>query len=309
MMHWLVAHKQSLSAQWQNNILPHAIIITGLKGAGTDELCAWLVDLIACQQPLFNTAEQTLNACKQCKSCLLKQKQNFPDHLTLSIQTRSIGVDEVRQVSRFFEKTAQLAQSKTVLIEQADKMTTSAANALLKTLEEPQSGCYIFLQTHDVDRLLPTITSRCRILAIKPPAGESLIQQSSSVLLDKFSNISAMAELTQVEIEQDFLTWQANLFKFLEHGVGLSDVIQAMTSNEHSLRWLEKVLVQSMRAKQHWQQEQNLLCNLSDETINQCYALLINCSKKIKQLNQANNEFLLEQLLVEWQQIMMAGAK
>jgi len=81
---------------------------------------------------------------------------------------RSIGVDQIRGLqSRLYTRPG-MAEKRAIIIDAADDMERSAANALLKSLEEPPVGTYFFLVSHSSDRLLPTIRSRCQILRFEP---------------------------------------------------------------------------------------------------------------------------------------------
>ncbi|GAA5058322.1 DNA polymerase III subunit delta' [Erythrobacter westpacificensis] len=77
---------------------------------------------------------------------------------------RNIKVDQVRELQRRLTTRPTLGSRRAVIIDPADDMETSAANALLKSLEEPPAGTYFLLIAHRIGRLLPTIRSRCRVL-------------------------------------------------------------------------------------------------------------------------------------------------
>ncbi|RMB08703.1 DNA polymerase III subunit delta' [Eilatimonas milleporae] len=89
---------------------------------------------------------------------------------------RDIGVDQVRRLGPFFGQTATDAPWRIVIVDAADELNPSSANALLKLLEEPPKRALLFLVSHVPGRLLPTIRSRCRTLAIRPIAGDRLTQ-------------------------------------------------------------------------------------------------------------------------------------
>lgn len=78
-------------------------------------------------------------------------------------------VDQVRDIGRFLRMTAGEGAYRVVIVDPADEMNASAANALLKLLEEPPPGAMLFLVAHAPGKLLPTIRSRCRLLALSPP--------------------------------------------------------------------------------------------------------------------------------------------
>ncbi|HEY9056113.1 MAG TPA: DNA polymerase III subunit delta' [Aurantimonas sp.] len=85
-----------------------------------------------------------------------------------------ITVDEVRKLNRFFHATASGSNWRIALIDPADDMNRSAANALLKILEEPPPRSLFLITNHTPGRLLPTIRSRCRLLQFKPLEAKSL---------------------------------------------------------------------------------------------------------------------------------------
>lgn len=81
---------------------------------------------------------------------------------------RNIGVDQVRSLQRLFSNAPSLSSRRVIIIDAADDLERSAANALLKNLEEPPPGTLFMLVSHAPGRLLPTIRSRCRILRFSP---------------------------------------------------------------------------------------------------------------------------------------------
>lgn len=85
---------------------------------------------------------------------------------------RNISVDQVRSLGEIFSVTPALSDWRVVVIDSADELEASAANALLKILEEPPANCLFLLVSHVPGRLLPTIRSRCRVLEFQPLADD-----------------------------------------------------------------------------------------------------------------------------------------
>ncbi len=81
---------------------------------------------------------------------------------------RQILIDQVRDLGEFLVRTAGAGGRRIAIIELAEELNTNAANALLKRLEEPGSGCHLFLVSQRVNEVLPTIRSRCQRLAVAP---------------------------------------------------------------------------------------------------------------------------------------------
>ncbi|AAZ25121.1 DNA polymerase III subunit delta' [Colwellia psychrerythraea] len=312
-----------LSRQYQQDTLAHAIIIQGIEGAGQGALAKWLIELLICQNPLSTTnaagTETISEACGQCKACLLKKSDNYPDHLLLKSENKTLGVDDIRRGNAFLEKTAHLGKVKTILIPQAQVMTIAAANALLKTLEEPSANSYIVLITDDLDSLLPTIISRCAVYAIRPMIGEALLAQlkvsnlgdvqlsSSAPLTNKandtaYINLSHLPELTDKIVHQEFQVFNQYLLDYLLHGQSEEKLLSQIVDNKYSLRWLEKITCNLMR--------EYYLVNATDQTLllikqkisvqvlNQIYQAIITSNKLIKSYLQANRQFVGEQLLM-----------
>lgn len=153
---WLLAKFSQLQALLAKGQLAHALVLTGQAGVGKSAMADALAALLLCKN------RQPEGACGGCKSCLLRQAGNHADLLVLRSETQHIGVDAIRQLSSFTHGSAQQQGCKVVIIPAADSMTEAAANALLKTLEEPPQGCFILLVTDNYPQLSATIRSRCQ---------------------------------------------------------------------------------------------------------------------------------------------------
>ncbi len=114
--------------------------------------------------------------------------QNHPNILYISREEKKeIGIEQIRQIADFVNKSAATNDDKFVIIDSACQMTNSASNALLKILEEPKAGNYLFLISHNSSKILPTILSRCYVLKIFPPTLEEFneIARNSGLKLDQ----------------------------------------------------------------------------------------------------------------------------
>jgi DNA polymerase-3 subunit delta' len=135
----------------------HAYLLHGPAGIGKRALAERLMARLLCQRPAG------LEACGECKSCLLLKAGSHPDNYILEPEEadKAIKVDQVRDLVSFVVQTAQLGGRKVVLIEPVESMNINAANALLKSLEEPSGNTVLLLVSHQPSRLLPTVKSRC----------------------------------------------------------------------------------------------------------------------------------------------------
>jgi len=168
MLPWLAPHRRGLSERIRDRRLGHAPLIHGPRGIGKLALGDWLARLLLCMQP---GAE---GACGNCRSCLLIEGSTHPDLFVVDIpeDKQGIGVDQVRGLIERLQLTASVGTSRVGLLPQADAMNRNAANALLKTLEEPAAGAWLVLLSEQPARLPATIRSRCQQFPIRAPKRE-----------------------------------------------------------------------------------------------------------------------------------------
>ncbi|WP_421337704.1 DNA polymerase III subunit delta' [Aeromonas veronii] len=166
---WLIPDWHALSQTAQSGRLGHAWLLLGYPGLGKEQLAERLARLHLCQQP------DRGKPCGQCHSCQLFDKGNHPDLGTITRDSKTIGVEAIREICTRLQNSAQLGRGKVVIIPDAERMTESAANALLKTLEEPAGDSLLLLIASQISRLLPTILSRCHKHVCQLPAeGETV---------------------------------------------------------------------------------------------------------------------------------------
>lgn len=164
---WLRPDFEKLVASYQAGRGHHALLIQALPGMGDDALIYALSRYLLCQQP------QGHKSCGHCRGCQLMQAGTHPDYYTLAPEKgkNTLGVDAVREVTEKLNEHARLGGAKVVWVTDAALLTDAAANALLKTLEEPPAETWFFLATREPERLLATLRSRCRLHYLCAAAG------------------------------------------------------------------------------------------------------------------------------------------
>ncbi len=114
--------------------------------------------------------------CGFCKSCQLFEAGNHPDFYHLVADGKQIKVDQIRELSEKLQASAQQGGYRVALISQSERMNTAAANALLKTLEEPGAKTLLILQTDSPAKLMPTVISRCQKVEARVVGGQEVRQ-------------------------------------------------------------------------------------------------------------------------------------
>lgn len=160
--------QEQITGHLQNAIrmgkVSHAYIIQGEAGSGKKMLADIFATTLQCE-------EGGTQPCGHCQSCKQALSGNHPDIRHLIHEKATIGVDDIRlQLNNDIMVKPYSRPYKVYIIEEAEKMTEQAQNAMLKTIEEPPEYAIILLLTINAKLLLPTILSRCILLNVRPVA-------------------------------------------------------------------------------------------------------------------------------------------
>jgi len=144
--------------------MPHALLIHEAPGSGGDWLAAWAAALVLCERGM--TAP-----CGECSACRRVVSLNHPDvsWVRLQEESRQLRIEQVRDLSAELALTSHSGGYKVAILSPADALNRFAANALLKTLEEPSARTLLILVATEPSRLPPTVLSRCQRLRIRTP--------------------------------------------------------------------------------------------------------------------------------------------
>ncbi|SEJ47649.1 DNA polymerase III subunit delta' [Frateuria terrea] len=168
---WHEAHWQRLQSRQARGALPHALLLCGPAGLGKRDFLQRFVRGLFCGHPRGG------EACGRCRACLLLDAGTHPDFMTVSYGLRKDGVprkeivvDQIRELSARLAMASQFGGWQVVVIDPADAMNAAAANALLKTLEEPSPQTLLLLVADAPWRLPQTIRSRCQRIEFQLPS-------------------------------------------------------------------------------------------------------------------------------------------
>lgn len=155
--------KEHLQNAIATNKVSHAYIINGERSAGKEFIARVFAMTLQCEKG-------ETEPCGECHSCRQALGNNQPDIIYISHEKpNTIGVEDIRsQINGDIGIKPYSSPRKIYIINEGEKMTPQAQNALLKTLEEPPEYAVILILTTNVDALLPTVLSRCVVLNMKP---------------------------------------------------------------------------------------------------------------------------------------------
>lgn len=184
-----VVGQEQITGHLQNAIrmgkVSHAYIIQGEAGSGKKMLADIFATALQCE-------EGGIEPCGHCQSCKQAVSGNHPDIRRVTHEKATIGVDDIRlQLNNDILVKPYSRPYKVYIIDEAEKMTEQAQNAMLKTIEEPPEYAVILLLTVNAKLLLPTILSRCILLNIRPVARQAV----TKLLTEHYGIAGYMAEI------------------------------------------------------------------------------------------------------------------
>ncbi|MDF7667263.1 DNA polymerase III subunit delta' [Orbaceae bacterium ESL0727] len=256
---WLVTPYQQLVAPILQQRAHHAFLLNYVPGSGEDAFITQFAKRLLCQQATGS------EPCQKCHSCQLFAVDNHPDYYQVSCEKNkhAIGIDQIRSMtSKIYEKSQQ-GGNKVIWIKQAALMTEAAANALLKTVEEPPTNTYFILSDDHNHTLLPTIHSRCFGYFLPIPALDVSVawlkeryphyndnELASALLLNENAPLAALA-LLAVDKWQQRKQFCATLLAILPNNDywSLAKTIDAEQFIER-INWFCSLLSDALKAKQ-----------------------------------------------------------
>jgi DNA polymerase III subunit delta' len=168
----------------------HAYLLEGIRGTGKKEIALLITKALFCDSLL-----EGFKPCETCHNCRRINSGNHPDVHKVEPDGLSIKKQQIQDLQEEFSKKGVESSRKVYMISDADKMSVSAANSLLKFLEEPNSQTTAFLLSEQPQQLLPTILSRCQILSFKPLSPLAMINQLTENGIDPMK-APLLAQLT-----------------------------------------------------------------------------------------------------------------
>ena len=180
--------------------IPHAYLFTGIPGVGKTMTARALAMALNCEAPVEGSG------CGRCAVCRQVQSGNCPDFLLIGPEEQSIKIGQIRSLARALAFAPQGDRYRVSVIHQAERMTAEAANAFLKTLEEPPPHNILVLKTAEPRDVPATIASRCQRIAFQPLAPDWIqaelgaqlgLAEAQAEVLERVSEQASAQEMVQ----------------------------------------------------------------------------------------------------------------
>ena len=321
---WLRPHLESLVTSYQGGRGHHALLIHALPGMGAESLMYAISRYLMCQRP------EGHKSCGQCHSCQLMQAGTHPDYYALAPEKgkSSLGIDAVRELSEKLYEHARLGGAKVVWLSDATLLTDAAANALLKTLEEPPANTWFLLACREPVHLLATLRSRCRMHHLAPP-GEPYalawlareVTASQEMLLTAL-RLSGNAPAAALQLLQtDAWTARQQLCQGLENALTRRDWLSLLPVLNHEdvasrLHWLATLMLDALKVNQHITRLTNadvvplvslLAQELTGARLRTLAQEICACRQRLLNVTGLNRELTLTDCLLRWEHYLQPG--
>jgi len=182
---------EHLKTALEEDKVSHAYIFHGEDDSGKMMLAESFAQAILCEGSRED--RDGMDCCNRCRSCLQAESHNHPDIIYITHEKASIGVDDIRtQLNSDIMIKPYSSERKIYIIDEAEKMTEGAQNALLKTIEEPPAYAVVILLVNNITALLPTILSRCVQLNLRPIAKNTI----KRLLMEKYQVPDYLADIS-----------------------------------------------------------------------------------------------------------------
>ena len=244
---WTAAERATLTAAFRAGRLPHALLIHEAPGAGGEWLATWAAQLVLCQRG----AQAPCGACAACRRVCAQQHPDLA-WLGTAEDSQQIRIEQVRDLTADLALTSHAGGYKVGIVTPAEALNRFAANALLKTLEEPAPRTLLVLVTTQPSRLPPTVLSRCQRLRVRAPA-----RAESVAWLTALRGAADWNAALDVLGEAPMLAARAEPLEVAQIGADARDTLDALASGSTdpvaaAERWARAELPLRLRCFENW---------------------------------------------------------
>lgn len=309
---WQQPIRDRLQQQIEQQRIPHAMLLHGPAGTGKGVFAAALSQQLLCSSPNSHGY-----ACGACASCKLMAASTHPDLIQLQPEAGKaiLAVDQVRAMVEEFAFTPQIGARKVVVLQPAESMNISAANSLLKTLEEPPGEAVMLLISHAPAQLLPTIRSRCQQIAFPAPSRAASLhwlqqQLSAELNAEQVLQLAESAPLKAIQLADPALMQHhqqmgEELIDLLDGRADPIRVAHRWSSKKldptTTLRWLQQWVTLLIKGEGQTETVSTLIQRLQQTDRKRLFRFYDKVTEALSlSTTPVNKELLFEGLLLDW---------
>ncbi|HSW69317.1 MAG TPA: DNA polymerase III subunit delta' [Gammaproteobacteria bacterium] len=317
---WQKTIWKSLLQRKEQSCLPHALLFSGGDGIGKKQFADVFANYLLCHSPEEN------QPCGHCRSCHLQKAKTHPDFMLVEPETGTqIKIDQIREIVSFVNHTPLLGGYRIIVLNPATAMNIYAANALLKTLEEPTANTLLILICQQSLRLPATIGSRCqKIIFPKPKREEALAWLANKVNQDQMEMLPLALNLADGAPLQAYNLIANNIFSLrrdlydglIQLSNQQADPLQFVTRWEDKdckvilnllLIWLRDLLKFKLTYSQaelinsdYQASIVQLAGKLASNNLLQYYDLIQKAYAQILNLMNVNRQLMFKEIFIQW---------
>lgn len=320
---WLNDPYRQIIAAYQSGRGHHALLLHSLPGNGAEALCYGISRWLICQN------RDGMKSCGQCHSCRLMLAGTHPDYHVIDVEKgkSTVSVDAVRKLIDTLSSHAQQGGNKVVHIPNTDALTDAAANALLKTLEEPAKDTYFLLGSEKQENLLATIRSRCLSHFLPAPDTQIALywlqKQKTNLVMENAVTALKLcqgAPVAALALLDDSL-WQkrAALCHTMANALHNRDMLSLLPSMNidevlQALNWLLSLLSDAIKIQQGAAQfcinqdysalATQLASMMNRSQLHDIYEQWLHCRHQLQTVPALNQELMLANQLLQWEALL-----
>ncbi len=252
---WQTEAFAGLMARHRDGRLPHALLVSGPPGIGKRRFAEAVAAGLLCLSPQADG-----RACETCPACRLRQAGTHPDFLQVAPEeSKFIRIDQIRELIEKLGLSRHQAAWRVVILDPAEAMNVAAANALLKTLEEPPPETLMLLVASRPAHLPATIRSRCQPLALSLPPREAALawlEGEGVEEADRRLDLAGGAPLAARALDAEALERHGELFaQWQALAAGRADPVKLAAEwikpgAERPIQWMQGWVADMIRLRQ-----------------------------------------------------------
>lgn len=320
---WLNEPYRQIIANYQSGRGHHALLLHSLPGNGADALCYGISRWLICQE------REGLKSCGKCHSCRLMLAGTHPDYHVIDVEKgkSTVSVDAVRKLIETLSSHSQQGGNKVVYIPRIEAFTDAAANALLKTLEEPAKDTYFLLSSDKPENLLATTRSRCLSHFLPAPDPQIALywlqKQQPNVVVDHAITALKLcqgAPVAALALLEEHLWQKRNaLCQSISTALQTRDMLSLLPrlnieEASAALSWVLTLLSDAVKVQQgattfcinqdHLAQVMQLASTMNRSQLLEAYEQWLHCRYQLLTVPALNQELILTNQLLQWEALL-----